>query len=120
MTIKTPYCKIKFMNKQILILGIIFILLSTSSYADECEKMKQNIRSAISQKNYCTYDSDCKIADLHCPFVNSLVNKNSDLRKIKTMTSKYENVCGTCIYDIVALKQSEIKCIAKKCININP
>lgn len=45
--------------------------------------MRLKIRQSIDHLNYCTQDSDCKLADFHCPFGNSLVNKNTDLSKIK-------------------------------------
>lgn len=105
------------MNKKILIICVILSILGCNSHADETRKMKAEIQNAIERVNYCSQDSDCKLADFNCPFGNSLVNKNADLSKIKKMISKYENTYGTCIYDIVAPKKEEIQCKAKKCID---
>ena len=107
------------MHKKFFVFFTIWTIFANHSCADECWKMKQNIISALQKTSYCTHDSDCKAAsDLHCPFTYSLVNKNADLSKIKKMISKYENICGKCIYDIVIPNKDEIKCNNKRCVNI--
>ena len=99
-----------------LIICVALFFSCSYSYSYESKKMHEGINQAIEQVNYCSYDSDCKVADFNCPFGNRLVNKTADLSKIKKMISKYEIFCGTCDYDIVAPKKDDIKCRGKKCV----
>lgn len=101
-----------------IIISSIFLLLGGSCYSnDYCRNMENRIRGSFDKLNYCQCDSDCKIADIDCPFGNTLINKNANTSNMKRRLLQYQKTCGICIYDIVTPKAKDIKCKNNKCID---
>ena len=63
----------------------------------ECQMLLESLLHNLQADNYCKADSDCVAVDLGCPFpCDSLVNKASDVVRMKALKESHDHVCPSC------------------------
>jgi|GEM_PF-3574179 len=88
-----------------------------------CKDKRDNIDHILTEANFCTVASDCRIVtEFGCPFdCVSLVNTSVKIEGIQKFIADYHESCMQCLYSCPAPPSAEtVRCVQGQCIFLPP